>query len=56
MIPVFFSIRPVPCAHIADYYDVMQQRRASIGSNILRHGYRQAATGIVTWWNNLFDL
>ena len=51
----------VPCAHIADHYDRLWQERPSIGSNLLRHGYRQWAEGRAVLsvdgkaWNNLYS-
>lgn len=51
----------VPCAHIADHYDRLWREKPSIGSNLLRHGYRQWAEGraVVSVdgkaWNNLYS-
>lgn len=46
---------PVPCAHIADYYDRMQNKRRCIAFNLLRRGYRQwAVGGGIDPENNLF--
>lgn len=38
-------VDPVPCAHIADYYDRQQRKMRCIGFNLLRKGYRQWAVG-----------
>lgn len=48
------KVDPVPCQHIADYYQHLWQRRRCIGWNLLRQGYRQWAEGQVFEWNNLF--
>lgn len=46
---------PVPCAHIADYYDRRQRKHKCIGFNLLRWGYRQwAVGGAIDPQNNLY--
>lgn len=50
-------VHPVPCAHIAAYYQNMWERLPQIGSNLLRQGYRAWAIGeILVTVNNLYDL
>jgi hypothetical protein len=49
--------RPVPCAHIADYYERRWQAHHCIAFNLLRFGYRQWAEGRARYserGNNLF--
>jgi hypothetical protein len=47
--------RPVPCQHIADYYDRLWASHHCIAWNLLRRGYGQWAAGrIERGANNLF--
>jgi len=39
------SRKKVPCAHIADFYETQWLAGPSIGTNLLRIGYRQWAEG-----------
>jgi hypothetical protein len=47
----------VPCMHIADYYQYRWENHKCIAYNMLRHGYRQWATGYVRDYrvNNLYE-
>lgn len=50
------STKPIPCAHIADFYEREQERHACIAHNLLRRGYRQWASGeIERPVNNLYQ-
>lgn len=45
---IYFTLNwhdPVPCQHIADYYQHSWERQHCIGFNLLRHGYAQWARG-----------
>lgn len=47
--------RPVPCQHIADYYDNRWAAQPCIAWNLLRRGYAQWAAGRVERGvNNLY--
>ena len=49
------QVKPVPCAHIAAYYQAAWERHKCIGNNLLRHGYAQQARGeIEVPANNLY--
>lgn len=49
------QVKPVPCAHIAAYYQAAWERHKCIGNNLLRHGYAQQARGeIEVPVNNLY--
>lgn len=50
------SVDPVPCQHIADYYNHRQEENPSLGNNLLRRGYQQFASGRIESYsvNNLF--
>lgn len=39
------QVKPVPCQHIADYYQFQWLQKPSLGHNLLRHGYRQWSEG-----------
>lgn len=47
---------PVPCQHIADYYQRKWEEQHCIGFNLLRHGYAACAAGRDTLGeaNNLY--
>lgn len=45
---------PVPCQHIADYYDWKWKQHKCIAYNLLRYGYKQWAKGEVDRENNLY--
>lgn len=48
-------MKPVPCQHIADYYEMRWWQSPSIGLNLLRQGYRDWACGGPTIpFNNLY--
>lgn len=47
-------VQPVPCQHIADYYERRWQDHKCIGWNLLRRGYRQWSAGLVEPFNNLY--
>lgn len=52
----FISVTPVPCAHIAAYYDVLWNAHKCLAWQLLRRGYRQWANGsIEVGFNNLFE-
>lgn len=47
--------RPVPCQHIADYYQYKWEQHRCIAWNLLRRGYKQWASGLIERGvNNLF--
>lgn len=50
----FIEIRPVPCQHIADYYEQLWQGHKCIAWNFLRRGYRQWSQGLIEQCNNLY--
>jgi hypothetical protein len=51
----FKRVRPIPCQHIADYYQQRWEARNCIGWNLLRRGYGQWAYGrIERGFNNLY--
>ena len=46
---------PVPCQHIADYYQLKWEEHKCLAWNLLRKGYRQWAAGrIERGTNNLY--
>lgn len=51
-------LKPVPCQHIADFYQRQWEAHKCIGWNLLRRGYAAWASGTVTLKdateNNLF--
>jgi len=49
-------VKPVPCAHIAAFYDLQWKMRPSIGTNFLRFGYLQWSEGRPVNGNNLYIL
>ena len=49
------SVRPVPCAHIADYYDALWVGHKCLAWQLLRRGYRQWAVGRIEECNNLWE-
>ncbi len=47
---------PVPCAHIALFYQRAWEQHHCIGNNLLRHGYAQWSRGEIQCpENNLFQ-
>lgn len=48
------AVTPVPCQHIADYYDMRWRDHKCIAWNLLRRGYTQWARGYIESFNNLF--
>ena len=54
--PNFANVKPVPCEHIADYYNMRWTEHRCLAWQLLRHGYRQWSAGyIVRGVNNLFE-
>lgn len=51
----FAQVPEVPCAHIADYYQRLWEGHKCLAWQLLRRGYRQAATGVVEECNNLWE-
>lgn len=52
----FTNVTPVPCAHIADFYQQMWEGHKCLAWQLLRKGYRQAAKGLVeAEVNNLWE-
>lgn len=47
-------VHPIPCQHIADFYNWQWERQKCIGYNLLRHGYAGLAKGIQVQHNNLY--
>lgn len=49
------KVKPVPCQHIADYYDLQWHQHKCIAWNLLRKGYAQFAAGSIDpGFNNLY--
>lgn len=46
--------KPVPCQHIADYYNQLWEAHHCIAWNLLRRGYTQWAIGNPETLNNLY--
>lgn len=50
-------VDPVPCQHIADYYNHLWENHKCIGWNLLRVGYREYAKGGYIYpVNNLWEI
>jgi hypothetical protein len=53
---MFIEIPPIPCQHIADYYNWLWLNHHCIAWNLLRRGYGQCASGrIEAGFNNLYE-
>ena len=51
----FVNITPVPCQHIADWYQRQWEARPCLASNLLRWGYKGWASGrVAVPMNNLY--
>ncbi|QIW87214.1 hypothetical protein Ab1vBOLIVR2_gp19 [Agrobacterium phage OLIVR2] len=49
--------KPVPCAHIADYYEwkIYHLGERNLGNTLLYKGYLHWAAGFIEgYWNNLY--
>ena len=55
-LPNFANVKPVPCEHIADYYNMRWTEHKCLAWQLLRHGYRQWSAGCIErGMNNLFE-
>lgn len=49
------DVEPVPCAHIAAYYNFLWTQNHQLGTNLLRRGYSQWTRGYIEFGiNNLY--
>jgi hypothetical protein len=51
----YARIMPIPCAHIAAYYDWKWRQHHCIAYNFLRFGYLQCSEGRPDAFNNLYE-